>query len=169
MGLIIMFLALFAVLMTIVGIALLVFYFIGFWKVFSKAGQAGWKSLIPWYNNWVLMVDICDMHIGYFIASLSIAVLTVFISMISVLLLGLEAYTANSILQIVTWILGLISYAINFAVYYNLGKKFNKGTGWVILTFFFGIITIPLLGLSKKSVYTDVEVSKHSLFGSIGK
>ena len=86
MGLIIMFFALFAVLMTIVGIALLVFYFIGFWKVFSKAGQAGWKSLIPWYNNWVLMVDICDMHIGYFIASLSIAVLTVFISMISVLL-----------------------------------------------------------------------------------
>jgi hypothetical protein len=169
MGLIIMFLALFAVLMTIVGIALLVFYFIGFWKVFSKAGQAGWKSLIPWYNNWVLMVDICDMHIGYFIASLSIAVLTVFISMISVLLYGLDAYVANSILQIVTWILGLISYAINFAVYYNLGKKFNKGTGWVILTLFFGIITIPILGLSKKSVYTDVEVSKHSLFGSIGK
>ena len=169
MGLIIMFLALFAVLLTIVGIALLVFYFIGFWKVFSKAGQAGWKSLIPWYNNWVLMVDICDMHIGYFIASLSIAVLTVFISMISVLLYGLDAYVANSILQIVTWILGLISYAINFAVYYNLGKKFNKGTGWVILTLFFGIITIPILGLSKKSVYTDVEVSKHSLFGSIGK
>ena len=169
MGLIIMFLALFAVLMIIVGIALLVFYFIGFWKVFSKAGQAGWKSLIPWYNNWVLMVDICDMHIGYFIASLSIAVLTVFISMISFILLGLEAYTANSILQIVTWILGLISYAISFAVYYNLGKKFNKGTGWVILTFFFSIITIPILGLSKKSVYTDVEVSKHSLFGSIGK
>lgn len=169
MGLIIMFLALFAVLMIIVGIALLVFYFIGFWKVFSKAGHAGWKSLIPWYNNWVLMVDICDMHIGYFITSLSIAVLTVFISMISFILLGLEAYVANSILQIVTWILGLISYAINFAVYYNLGKKFNKGTGWVILTLFFGIITIPILGLSKKSVYTDVEVSKHSLFGSIGK
>jgi hypothetical protein len=169
MGLIIMFLALFAVLMIIVGIALLVFYFIGFWKVFSKAGQAGWKSLIPWYNNWVLMVDICDMHIGYFITSLSIAVLTVFISMISVLLFGLEAYVANSILQIVTWILGLISYAINFAVYYNLGKKFNKGTGWVILTFFFNIITIPILGLSKKSVYTDVEVSKHSLFCAIGK
>jgi len=169
MGLIIMALALVAVLMTLVGIGLLVFYFIGLWKVFSKAGQAGWKSLIPWYNNWVLMVNICDMHIGYFIASLSIAVLTVFISMISVLLFGLEAYVANSILQIVTWILGLISYAINFAVFYNLGKKFNKGTGWVILTFFFSIITIPILGLSKKSVYTDVEVSKHSLFGAIGK
>ncbi len=169
MGLIIMAMALVAVLMTLVGIALLVFYFIGLWKVFSKSGQAGWKSLIPWYNNWVLMVDICDMHIGYFIASLSIAVLTVFISIISVILLGLDAYVTESILQIVTWVLGLISYAINFAVYYNLGKKFNKGTGWVILTLFFGIITIPILGLSKKSVYTDVEVSKHSLFGSIGK
>ena len=169
MGLIIMALALVAVLMTLVGIGLLVFYFIGLWKVFSKAGQGGWKSLIPWYNNWVLMVNICDMHIGYFIASLSIAVLTVFISMISVLLFGLDAYVTHSILQIITWILGLISYAINFAVFYNLGKKFNKGTGWVILTFFFSIITIPILGLSRKSVYTDVEVSKHSLFGSIGK
>lgn len=169
MGLIIMAMALLGFLMIIAGIALLVFYFIGLWKVYSKAGQAGWKSLIPWYNNWVLMVNICDMHIGYFIASLSIAVLSVFISMISVILLGLDAYVAQGILQIVTWVLGLVSYTINFAVFYNLGKKFNKGTGWVILTFFFSIITIPILGFSKKSVYTDIEVSKHSLFGSIGK
>ena len=51
----------------------------------------------------------------------------------------------------------------------ELTNKFNKGTGWVILTFFFGFITIPLLGYAKKNVYTDIEVSKHSLFGSIGK
>lgn len=37
-------------------ILLLVFLVVlaGFWKVFTKAGEAGWKSLIPIYNVWVL-------------------------------------------------------------------------------------------------------------------
>ena len=164
-----LFLILLALLVILVCIGLIVFYYIGAWKMYSKAGQAGWKVLIPYYNNWVMMVDICDMHIGYFIASISISVLSVFISMISTILLGMEAYTANYVFQIISWIMVIVSYGINFATYYNLAKKFNKGTGWVILTFFFGIVTIPLLGISKKDVFTDVEVDKHSLFGSIGK
>lgn len=27
---------------------------IGMWRVFEKAGQSGWKALVPFYNNWVL-------------------------------------------------------------------------------------------------------------------
>ena len=169
-----MFIGLLAILLAlilIVGlIAFLVVFYIGLCKVYTKAGQEGWKSIIPYYNNWVLMVDICDMHAGYFIASIAIAIVSGFLSFISTLLLDLEVgYGITYVVDIFSWILVLVSYGINFATYYNLGKKFNKGTGWVILTFFFGFITIPILGFSKNEVFTDVEVSKHSLFGSIGK
>lgn len=27
---------------------------VAFWKVFEKAGQEGWKSIIPFYNMWIL-------------------------------------------------------------------------------------------------------------------
>lgn len=35
----------------------LVVVIIGLWKVFAKAGQAGWKSLIPIYN-YIIWCDI---------------------------------------------------------------------------------------------------------------
>lgn len=42
-----------SVLLIFLAVCLLVIA--GYWMVFQKAGQAGWKSLIPFYNMYVLM------------------------------------------------------------------------------------------------------------------
>jgi len=39
----------------------------GFWKIFEKAGQAGWKALIPFYNMYVLTCEIAKKEILRFI------------------------------------------------------------------------------------------------------
>lgn len=33
--------------------ALMVFFIVCHWKIFTKAGQEGWKSIIPFYNTYV--------------------------------------------------------------------------------------------------------------------
>lgn len=33
---------------------ILIAVIVGMWKMFEKAGQPGWKSIIPFYNLWVL-------------------------------------------------------------------------------------------------------------------
>jgi hypothetical protein len=38
-------------------LAIAVFFIVTFWKVFVKAGQAGWASIIPIYN-WYILVKI---------------------------------------------------------------------------------------------------------------
>ncbi len=38
----------------IFGLAVLIITIIGEWKLFEKAGYAGWKSLIPFYNMYIL-------------------------------------------------------------------------------------------------------------------
>ena len=38
----------------VVWLALVIFMIVASWKVFTKAGEAGWKSLIPIYNVFVL-------------------------------------------------------------------------------------------------------------------
>ena len=38
----------------LVSIAIYVLQVIGWWKIFTKAGEAGWKSLIPFYNLYIL-------------------------------------------------------------------------------------------------------------------
>jgi len=38
----------------IFALAIMVIGIIAEWKIFTKAGREGWKSIIPIYNNWVL-------------------------------------------------------------------------------------------------------------------
>jgi hypothetical protein len=38
----------------IIWLAVVVFYVIGMWKVFEKAGQPGWACLIPIYNAYIM-------------------------------------------------------------------------------------------------------------------
>lgn len=44
-----------AVVGIVIGLGLLVFYVAAFWRVFTKAGQPGWASIIPLYNVYVLL------------------------------------------------------------------------------------------------------------------
>ncbi len=40
--------------MSLIYLALVVFLIVGLWKMFEKAGEAGWKSLIPFYNTYIM-------------------------------------------------------------------------------------------------------------------
>jgi len=40
---------------------------VGYWKLFEKAGIAGWKSLIPFYSEFILMKDIVGKPTWWFI------------------------------------------------------------------------------------------------------
>lgn len=40
--------------MMLLWLAIYVVFIIANWKIYTKAGRAGWKSLIPIYNMWVL-------------------------------------------------------------------------------------------------------------------
>lgn len=39
----------------IVGIILLIWSVVAYWKLFEKAGQPGWAAIIPFYNLFVLL------------------------------------------------------------------------------------------------------------------
>lgn len=38
----------------LISVASYVLIVIGWWKIFTKAGEAGWKSLIPFYNGYTI-------------------------------------------------------------------------------------------------------------------
>ena len=52
------------------GIVFLIFIVLTFailWKVFTKAGQPGWAALVPIYNHYLLVTEICKKEILWFI------------------------------------------------------------------------------------------------------
>lgn len=102
---------------------------IGMWKMFTKAGEKGWKSLIPIYNQytlavltgvspyWILIVYCC-IFIGSLIPGLS--------------LLGTVANAYFKVIQSV-----------------STAKSFNKDEAFAVGIFFLSPIFYLILGIGK--------------------
>src|SRR5579883_1679820 len=51
------------------GLVLLFTVAIG-WKIFTKAGRPGWEALVPIYNQWLLVTEICKLEPLWFFLAL---------------------------------------------------------------------------------------------------
>lgn len=114
----------------IIAIAVAVLQIVSMWRIFSKAGKDGWKSLIPIYNS-VILFKISGLS-----PWLLLAYLTAFI-------------------PVVGWIVILV---ISILQANGLSKSFGKSTGFtvglVLLPFIFNLILgfgkSEYVGTSKK-------------------
>lgn len=88
----------------IFAIVLAVLQIIAMWKIFSKAGEAGWKSIIPIYNCIIL----------FKISGLSPWLVLVYLA---------------SVIPFVGWIIVLV---INVLQANGLAKSFGKSTGFTV-------------------------------------
>jgi len=112
-------LALFSGFLLIIWLALAVVAIVASWKIFEKAGVAGWKSIIPIYNSWTL-AEIAGKPGWWGLAPL------VYLIPVLGLLVG--------------WILVIVVYVI---IALELAKRFGKDTTFAIL----GLIIFSLVGL----------------------
>src|SRR3979490_297961 len=62
---------------TVIYLALMVALIAGVWKMFSKAGQPGWASLIPFYNT-IVMLRITGKS-GWWILGLMVPLLNFYV------------------------------------------------------------------------------------------
>lgn len=103
----------------VIGTVITILHFIGMWKVFTKAGEKGWKCIIPIYNI-VILFKISGLSpwiiFGY---------LAIFIPFVGwIVSLGITIYQCNS-----------------------LAKAFGKDVGYTIGLLFLPTIFYMILGL----------------------
>ena len=96
-------------------VALIIFMIVVYWKIFEKAGQPGWASLVPFYNTYVLIVNILEMPPIWFWLLL--------------------VPCANIVVAII----------LIFMIPFKLAEKFGKDTGFAIGLLLLGIIFLPIL------------------------
>jgi hypothetical protein len=53
----------------LVYLAVIIVMVVALWKIFTKAGQPGWAAIVPIYNTYILMIEICKMEMLWFILS----------------------------------------------------------------------------------------------------
>lgn len=106
---------------SIIILAIAIVELVGMWKMFTKAGEAGWKCLIPIYNLVIL----------FKIAGISPWLILCFLL---------------SAVPVVGWLV-MLGLQIYLAI--NLSKSFGMGNGFAAGLFFFQPIFICILGFGK--------------------
>ncbi|MFI3177155.1 MAG: DUF5684 domain-containing protein [Eubacteriales bacterium] len=99
---------------------------IGVWKTYTKAGQSGWASIIPIYNNYVIAKIVYGEKLGY------IGIVGILIAYIPVI-----GTLASMIFWVYTW--------------YYLFKAYNCTGGTAILYTIFPLIGFICIGFGKSS------------------
>lgn len=116
------------ILMLGVALALLALMIVTMWRLFEKAGRAGWKCIIPIYNAVVL----CQIgNVSPWILLLSL----------------------GTLIPIVGFIAGLV---MNLIIYQGVSQVFNKGVGFTIGLLLLPFIFFPILAFGD-SVYENPE------------
>lgn len=107
----------------VIILAIAVLQIIGMWKLFTKAGEKGWKSIIPIYNYVIL----------FKISGLSPWLLFVYLA---------------AIIPFIGWIAPI---ALNAVFAYKLAKSFGKDGGWAVGLYFLPFIFYMILAFGSSS------------------
>lgn len=106
---------------SMIFVAFYVLIIVAQWKIFVKAGQEGWKAIIPIYNVVIL----------YKIIGLSPWLLLLYLL---------------AAVPVIGWI---ISFVLSIVSMVKLGKAFNQSTGFIIGLIFLTPIFQMILGFGK--------------------
>ena len=124
----------------VLGIAWAILQIIADWRIFTKAGEAGWKSIIPIYNYYVEYGLCWNSLFGLVFGALYIAI---------------NWSTGGNAAGLPTWqsvllFAGMVVMAVLHCIEsQKLSKAFGKGTGFGVCLFLFGPIARLVLGFGK--------------------
>ena len=133
----------------LIALACWVLMIIARWRIFTKAGEAGWKSIIPVYGDYV------QWRIGWKKTGMFWAVIALVVVGI-ILIVASGAVATNAAGKLVSTgggnfitIIGLVcilaAWIIELIAVYKLFASFGKGVGWFILFIFFSYIVLMVL------------------------
>lgn len=125
-----------------VAIALVVLYIVGMWRIFEKAGENGWKCLIPFYNQYTMYKMFWKTKYFWIVLVLSIA--NVFFNGLALTIPALS--TVVSIISLVAFV---------FAVFlnYRISASFGHGIGYCIGLLLLPFIFTLILGFNQDEYY----------------
>ncbi len=158
------------------SLAAAILVIIGTWKILEKAGEQGWKSLIPFYNNYTLYKVFWEKK--WFWISLIPTVLTtigvvylVTIGMMALIFVnGFSDYNssiATGMVSIVGAVLliiagGIFSFVLKAILNIKIAKAFGKSGGFAVGLILLAPVFYMILGCGKDKYIKSKENKKQN-------
>ena len=132
-----------------IGLVVAVLMMIAGWKIFEKAGEKGWKILIPIYDIYIFF-KIVKMEKWFWVAFALSFIAGLIAGFVNPDFQAAKVLTSNNYaLLIVSDILVIVVAVIEIISYFRLSKAFGHGIAFALgLTFLSGIFML-ILGFDK--------------------
>ncbi len=140
--------ALVMIITSLISIAFMIFIIICNWKLLEKAGEPGWKAIIPFYN----LYTISDIAMT---KPTSIVVFVIYMAAYALIPLTFIPYLGI----VVSILISPLMYAAAGIINFSIPKAYGKDVGMCILSIFFAPIVRAILAFSKTTEYTGDKVS----------
>lgn len=108
------------------------------WRIFTKAGEPGWKALIPLYSTYILYKISWKSSMFW---------VTLGLSIVGSILMWIVSDAV--IILIIGWLLYVAALVLGIMLYYNLSKSFGHGAGFTIGLVFLCLIFLYILAFGK--------------------
>lgn len=110
---------------------------LGYYKMFQKTGEAGWKAFIPYYRNYICFKFAWEPNKFW----------VYFVGAILVQVCG--AMSENIIVSLIAMVGGIAAIVYGFKLDLRIAKSFGKSTIWGVMLFFVPFIVSLILGFGK--------------------
>lgn len=128
-----------------VSLAVSIMDIIALYKLYEKAGESGWKSLIPFYNFFVLSKIVT----GKYNFGAAYMILTVLYGLFIILGVLIESLP----LMLFAMLLALPVIVMAVYLYYQLGKVYGKSSLWCVMMIFLYPLLIIAMAFDNDTVY----------------
>lgn len=136
----------------IISLALMIVQIVALWKIFEKAGEKGWKSIIPIYNLYILFKMTKTKGFGLYIGTLLVGSILIGAgaTMGVFTLYGYD--NSYAVISTVFDIIGIIfllgAIVLQIKMINRLCLSFGHGTGFIVLAIFVSIVAYPIMAFS---------------------
>lgn len=118
-----------------------VFQIIAYWKMFTKAGVPGWKSIIPFYNQYV-MYKLTWKTSWFWITLIVAVVYGVFTSLN-------QNFPDVMLYAVLLLVFAVIILVLSIISYHKISKSYGHGAGYTVGMLFLWPIFVLILGYGK--------------------
>ena len=138
----------------IISLALTALAIIAYWRIFVKAGEEGWKAIIPFYNAYTAMKLFWKTSIFWIGIGLGVgASIGYGMASYGVVALAIYGGGGNAAVMVIGFILafgcGITAFVLEIMFLTRVSKAFGHGAGFTVGLVFLNFIFILILAFSK--------------------
>lgn len=131
-------------------VVLCIVMIVSWWKIFTKAGEKGWKSLIPFYDFYIAC-KISTKKSNFWIEIIAVVLAFTF-NFLYVAKCGIPRSFCMGVCALAVFVLYFVWMIINI----DMAKSFNKKSAFTVFLIVFPIFAYPVLAFGSSKYVGNV-------------